>query len=66
MSITLYSNGCPKCQVLEEKLREKGIHHSKIQDEKFYKKQGISKLPQLDVDGKFLGYFQAINWMKNI
>ena len=63
--ITLYSTGCPKCQVLEKKLIKDGIEFSISDDIDELIEKGFMSAPILKVDDKFLEFKDAINWLKN-
>ena len=65
MAVTLYSNGCPKCKILKQRLDEKGIEYTESSDTSFLEKHKILSFPALDVDGKFLKFYNAILWLKN-
>lgn len=66
MNITLYSNNCPKCKILKEKLDEKGLTYITITDVEAMKAKGFKSVPQLEVDGVVMTYLTAINWIKQI
>lgn len=51
MKATLYSNGCPKCRVLKEKLDASGIDYEESNDASFLEKQGILSFPAMEIDG---------------
>ncbi len=63
--VTLYSTGCPKCQVLEKKLAKDGIEFSISDDIDELIKKGFMSAPILKVDDKFFEFKDAINWLKN-
>lgn len=63
--ITLYSTGCPKCQVLEKKLIKDGIEFSISDDIDELIEKGFMSAPILKVDDKFLEFKDAIDWLKN-
>ena len=63
--ITLYSTGCPKCQVLEKKLIKDGIEFSISDDVDELIEKGFMSAPILKVDDKFLEFKDAIDWLKN-
>ena len=65
MSVTLYSNGCPKCKVLKERLDKKGIKYEESNDTKFLEENKILSFPALNVDGKIYKFYNAILWLKN-
>lgn len=60
MAITLYSNGCPKCKILKERLDEKGIKYKESSDTNFLEQNKILAFPALSIDGKILKFYQAI------
>lgn len=62
-TIILYSTGCPKCRVLEAKLKEKNIDyvHKNNVDEMLEK--GIQSVPVLEVNGELLDFIKAIQWV---
>lgn len=66
MNITLYSNNCPKCKILKEKLDEKGLTYITITDVEAMKTKGFKSVPQLEVDGVVMTYLTAINFIKEI
>lgn len=62
--ITLYStNSCPKCKILESKLKINNIKHEKITDEDFILQKGFLTVPVLEVDGKILDFTSAVKWL---
>lgn len=65
MSVVLYSTGCSKCKVLEKKLNADGIDYSISDDISALVEKGFQSVPVLDVDGDFLDFKDAVNWIKN-
>lgn len=63
MQITLYSTGCPKCNVLTTKLDSKQIDYTIISDINIISSKGITTVPVLEVDGDMLDFKTAINWI---
>ena len=61
--ITLYSTGCPKCKVLETKLRNNHIGYRTITDRDEMLQKGFTKVPILEVDNNFLDFYRANNWI---
>lgn len=62
--ITMYSTGCPRCKILEEKLRDKNIDFSIVSDEEIMKKKGIDMIPVLELEnGQMLSFGQAVKWI---
>ena len=63
MGIVLYSTGCPKCKVLEAKLKAKGIGYAEINDVKVMQARNMMTLPYLEVDGKLMNFTEAVQWV---
>ena len=61
--VILYTTGCPKCEVLKEKLDNKRIKYETITDVKVMRKLGFMQAPMLDVDGEILGFTDAVAWV---
>ncbi len=63
--VTLYSNGCPKCRVIESKLMAKNIKFEKSQDFDRLMKEGKQSLPFLEVGGELFDFVTANQWINN-
>lgn len=62
--ITMYSTGCPRCKILEEKLQNKNIDFSIVTDEEIMEKKGIDMVPVLELEnGQMLSFGQAVKWI---
>lgn len=61
--ITLYSTHCPKCRVLETKLKQKNVEYVECTDVDKMIELGITSAPCLDVDGKMLDFPSAVKWV---
>lgn len=61
--IILYTTGCPKCFVLESKLKDKGIQYEIITDTELMLKKGFNFMPILEVDGKTMEFTEAVQWV---
>lgn len=64
MKVTLYSTHCPRCNVLETKLREKNIEFTEETDVQKMLSLGIKSAPALGVEGKILDFKEATNWIR--
>ncbi len=64
MSIILYSNNCPCCEVLESALNDASVNYETFTDTKEMLRMGMTHLPMLSVDGKLMNYPAAIAWLK--
>lgn len=64
MNVILYSTNCPKCKVLEAKLKRKGIAYSIITDVDLMIKKGFKQAPILEIDGEFKDFKEANTWVE--
>lgn len=64
MNVILYSTHCPKCKVLETKLKQKNISHEEVNDIDVMKAKGFMSAPVLEVDGVVYSFKEAVNWIK--
>ena len=64
-NIILYSNGCPKCKVMETKLSAKNINYVKNENVSEVANMGFQSLPVLKVDNNFLSFVEANNWVNS-
>lgn len=65
MNIILYTTHCPKCTVIEKKLKAKNISYTEIDDVATMQALGFHSLPILKVDNKILDFQQAYKWVFN-
>lgn len=63
MKIILYTNNCPKCEILQKKLTEKKIEYDIFSDVEEMLNKGIDTVPLLEVDGNIMSFKQAVNWI---
>ena len=63
MTVILYSTHCPKCQVLEIKLKQKNIAYEEVTDMDVMKDKGFKSVPQLEVDGVVYNFKDAVQWI---
>lgn len=59
----LYSTHCPKCQILEKKMKSKNIKYQECNDVETMIKLGLSTVPWLEVEGKLLDFNEANKWV---
>ena len=62
--IKFYTTHCPRCSVIEKKLKEKNIQYEEITDVEEMLKLGISSVPVLGIDDKLLDFGTAITWLR--
>ena len=63
MNITLYTTHCPKCKVIELKLKQKNIPYDICEDVSEMQKLGIMSAPAIAVDGEILNFNKSITWI---
>lgn len=63
MNIVLYSTNCPRCRVLETKLKQKNIDYHVVDDVDKMIELGMTEVPQLEVDGVRMNFSEAVNWV---
>lgn len=59
----LYSTNCPKCKVLETKLKNKNIEFEICNDVDLMLSKGIQQAPYLEVDNELMDFSNAIKWV---
>ena len=64
--IVLYSTGCPRCTVLHKKLSDKGVSFTIINDVDKMIDMGIMEAPKLEVDGRMMGFTEAVAWVNSL
>ena len=64
-SIILYSTGCPRCEVLKQKLADKGVEYTENTSVDEMLAMGISEVPVLGVNGELLSFAEAVKWTNN-
>ena len=61
--IVLYTTNCPKCKVLEAKLKQKEISYEEVNDIEVMTSKGFMMAPMLEVDGVVMNFAQANTWI---
>ena len=61
--IILYSTNCPKCKILEQKLKSKNIKYIEFTDVNKMIEMGFSVMPMLEVDGFVMDFTTANKWI---
>lgn len=62
-NIILYSTGCPKCNVLKNKLVSKNINFTENNNVDLMLKMNFTTAPILEVDGKTMNFSEANQWI---
>lgn len=63
MELKLYTTHCPRCGVIEKKLKSAALDYTEISDPIEIGKRGIDMVPVLEIDGKLYGFGSAIKWL---
>ena len=63
MTVTLYSTGCPRCNVLKKKLQQKKIEYVEINDISIMEEKGYLSVPVLEVDDTSMDFKEAVDWV---
>ncbi len=63
MTVILYSTHCPKCNVLEKKLKQKNISYEEVNDIEIMKEKGYLTVPVLEVDSTSMDFRTANEWI---
>ena len=63
---TFYSINCPKCKVLEIKLKQKNIDYEIVSDMEKMKEKNIMSLPMLEVDDVLYNFTDAVKFLNSI
>lgn len=63
MSLVLYTNHCPRCRILENKMKAKGITYEEFTDVEKMIEMGMSSMPVLSVDGNMMDFPTANKWI---
>lgn len=62
----LYTTHCPKCMVLESKLKDKGIEYEEITDVDVMLEKGFQQAPVLEVDGEIMDFPTANKYINSL
>lgn len=63
MSVVFHSTHCPKCKVLEFKLKQKNINFEENNDVELMTQKGFKSAPMLEVDGVVYDFKEAVKWI---
>ena len=64
-SVILYSTGCPRCDVLKDKLTEKAVPFTENNSVDEMTALGITQTPVLSVNGNLYEFKEAVDWVNN-
>lgn len=64
--VILYSTGCPRCKVLETKLKQKDVNYIICDNVEEMFKKGVGSVPCLDIEGEILDFGAAVKWVNSL
>ena len=64
--LVLYTNGCPRCKVLEMKLGNARVEFVKCEDIQELINKGFKTAPMLEVDGQLFDFNAAIDYINSL
>ena len=64
--LKLYTTHCPKCRVIEAKLKAKHIEFEVIDDVAVLEQEQIKSVPVLEVDTKRMSFLEANQYVNNL
>ena len=64
--VILYSTGCPRCKVLETKLKQKNVEYIECSDIRELERKGIATVPCLGIEGEILDFGAAVKWVNSL
>ena len=65
-AVTLYSTGCPKCEVLKRKLAEHEITYTENNAVDEMLALGITTVPVLQINGQMYGFTEAVKLLNSM
>ena len=66
MKVVFYTIDCPKCRVLESKLKAKKVDFEECRDIEIMQEKGFENAPMLEVDGVVMNFGEAVKWINNL
>lgn len=66
MKVVFYTIDCPKCRVLENKLKAKKVNFEECRDIEIMQEKGFENAPMLEVDGTEMNFGDAVKWINNL
>ena len=66
MKVVFYTIDCPKCHVLESKMKAKNVAFEECRDIEIMQEKGFKSAPMLDVDGDVMNSGEAVKWINNL
>ena len=64
--VIFYTTHCPKCTVLEKKLKEKNIDYIEFTNTEAMINLGLKTIPALNVNGEILDFPSSVKWINGV
>lgn len=64
MSVILYTNHCPCCEVLENRLIAADIRYRVVDDVRMMLEMGLTTMPMLETDDLMMNFPAALQWLE--
>ena len=64
--IKFYTTHCPKCRVLELKLKQKGVDYKEFDNVEEMLAKGLTSAPYLEIDDKLLNFSEAVKYVNSL
>lgn len=61
--VIFYTTSCPRCKVLEAKLKGANIEYAENNDVDLMLSKGLQAAPALEVDDKIMNFREAVEWI---
>lgn len=58
--------GCPQCEILYKKLKDKNVEFEYIQDIDKAIEKGIRAFPTMELEGEMLNYLKSIQYINKL
>ena len=66
MKIIFYTTHCPKCKVVESKLKQKSVKYEECTDINIMQSKGLTFAPALEVDGVIYNFVEAVKFINTL
>lgn len=66
MKVVFYTIDCPKCRVLENKLKAKKVAFEECRDIEIMQEKEFENAPMLEVNGTAMNFGEAVKWINNL
>ncbi len=64
--VILYTTHCPKCRVVEMKLKQKGVNYEECDDVDKMLNLGLTSAPAIQVGDRILDFVEAVEYINKL